>query len=290
MVNPQWRRVLRLLLLGCLALVWSRQAVAQDITVLYYRGTCIPGGAPCNFNADCVAPDTCAITASPLDDVTVVGWAAVTPPPVDLYQGTIGAGLSKGTFDPGFAAGPAYFVNVTACFLPDEFGADTGPLSQVVDPNPALGTARFYVYSQDGGPLGLPNVNDYGCSGAGLCNNPGWCDSGTMAGNPCNGPVDCPSGTCVIRPTSCSTAAGPGDLGGCALHSVCSGGPTPGKLCFVTGDCTPGSCPGVGATTFTPGQVCFDASGVPAGADCPPVGAANFMTRMIPPAVDAACP
>ena len=287
-----------------------------DVAGSCVLAACVAGdvGAVCVVDSDCNVAGVCNINV--LTHSTTYSWSPPGVNPVDVYQGDLVSG--RGTLTPGVS----WNLDPAPCFAANIAGGGftKGPLG--ADHNPSIGAGYYYVVSEDGGIAGLPNINFFGCARPGICNNAGWCELGASPGTPCNVPVDCPGaaaicaigtctagaaatlglgcnvdldcgggGVCQARAvgTICSTDAGGGDVGGCALHAVCDGGANIGRLCAGPADCPSAACPPVPSNAVTPGQICYNQGG-PNIDDCPPIGNAKRLIRVVPPAVIAACP
>jgi hypothetical protein len=111
---------------------------------------------------------------------------------VDVYRGTITSmGLGNGFVAPGPPAGWQHVA--TSCFRNNlavvAANATTGALDQVGDPNPAIGTATFYVAN-------AATAGDL--NGALGCVNPGKCIFGTTPNAACATNANCGvGGTCL---------------------------------------------------------------------------------------------
>ena len=221
----------------------------------------------------------------------------------DVYRGLIGPGITKGSFAPGSrwlldtSGAPG---SVAACLQsnvvttpetappagPGGGRGTVGPLNQAADPNPAPGTAVYYLVAGaavGGAPDGL------GCANPALCSKAGWCEGGTNAGAPCDVSGDCAGGgTCTPLRTACASDAGAAKLGGCGRHQVCLGGGRAGQLCALNSDCPGSSCLAVAGNVTTTGSICLTVGvalgTTPAGAvvtGCPPAGWAPRVIRKV---------
>jgi len=136
---------------------------------------------------------------------------------VDLYRGTIGSGISKGTL----VTGPYWQLDTTggsgsvaSCFLANvppttcSVGCNgtSGPLDLATDPNPALGFATYYLAALNAPAPNNGSVNALGCA------NPGICRAGTTPGAACSANSNCGTGgTCLLAPSSAFS----GSFNGC---------------------------------------------------------------------------
>jgi hypothetical protein len=265
---------------------------AATISVQYFRGICTMGtiGASCNSAGDCGTGGACGVTASSVDDTTVV--SSLQGAVMDLYRGqtTTAGGVGALTY-------PESILSAPACWMADWTLADTGALDITADPNPPMDTFEYYDYTIDAGFGTSNNVNQMDCSNPGICENPGWCELGTTPGVRCTMPSDCNGGNCVIIPTGCTTDAGSAPLGkgslppiaGCSSHTVCDGGGNVGQLCISDANYPSAFCNAPPATAGFCVNVNLSAG--PISADgCPPVNDPLVVTRVVPDAVITACP
>ena len=221
----------------------------------------------------------------------------------DVYRGLIGPGISRGSL----AAGSRWLLDTggapgseAACLQsnvaatpetappagPGGGRATLGPLNQAADPDPAVGTAVYYLVAAaigGGAPDGL------GCANPAICSKAGWCEGGTNAGAPCDVSGDCVGGgACTPARTVCATDAGEAQRGGCGRHRVCLDGTRAGLFCALNSDCPASTCPDVADDVTTPGSTCLtvgQALGTtPAGAvvnGCPPPGRTPRIVRKV---------
>jgi hypothetical protein len=228
------------------------------------------------------------VTAATTDDVTVLRFWAPGSSGGDVLRGTVPASPApRGTLAAPFwdLSGPG-----SSCFLSNLAGTPagtgsnhtSGPLTQVTDPNPVVGSVIYYTATVN--TPGGGNTNAFGCANPGLCSNAGWCELGTDAGAPCKTSTDCAGGgVCTPKTTFCTADAGQAGFGGCGRHAVCAGGTNTGRLCTAGADCPGSTCPAVAATTATPGQVCYALTGatIPPLGSCPPPGHAKRLVQRV---------
>jgi len=144
------------------------------------------------------------------DDKTILNWWAPRDAAVDVYRGTIAAGVGKGSV---MAGGFWQYGSGTSCFIANKVpgpgdctigcNGTSGALNLTTDPNPGtvilpvLGpaaTAVYYVMALNA-PSGSSSVNALGCA------NPAVCMNGPTPGLACSSDSQCGAGgTCLSLP------------------------------------------------------------------------------------------
>jgi subtilase family protein/thrombospondin type 3 repeat protein len=257
--------------------------------VQYYRGACTAGtvGAPCNAVSECGPGGSCNATATTADDVTALRFWAPGTQGGDIIRGTVTSAAPRGTLAAPFWDLAGVGSNCLLSNLPGTpagMGSNysSGTLNQTADPNPAPGAVIFYIAALN--TPGGGNGNAFGCANPAVCGNPGWCEQGSDAGAPCKVNGDCAGGgVCTLKTTFCATDTGQAGLGGCGRHAVCAAGTNAGRLCTGNAECPGSTCPAVGSTTATAGQVCYAHTGstvAPLGS-CPPPGHAKRLVQRV---------
>jgi len=141
----------------------------------------------------------------------------------DVYRGLIGPGITKGSLatgsrwlldTSGAAGSPAACLQSNLATTPETAppagpggGRGTlGPLNQAADPNPAPGTAVYYLVA-GAGAGGAPD--SLGCA------NPAICLGGSNAGLSCASDSVCPGSTCLTVGTALGTTPAGAPVNGC---------------------------------------------------------------------------